>query len=534
MLVELFVDNLGVIESARIPLGPGLVALTGETGAGKTMLVEALDLLAGRKADSSRVRVGAIEAAVEGLFVIDDEEYVLRRVVPADGRSRAYINGELATASMLADLAGSILEINGQHGHQELLTPRSHRDALDRFGEIDIGRLEELRIRVRSVESHMERLAGDERERLREMDLVSFQLNEIDSAALTAGEDERLAVDQDVLAGALDYREAAETTLVLLGDDGGVLDRLASAEVTLGVDGHFAELVARLVGLRSELTDCVADLRGALDMIESDPDRLDAVLQRRSQIADLRRKYGDTEAAVLEFAEERRSRLDELRSHERNLAELQQELGSLRNELAAVAVTVGEARRAAAAELGPRIEEQLGNLALPSSRLCVSVEDTDSLPGAGEHVEFLISTNPGVEPGPLHKVASGGELSRVMLALRLVLTESPPTMVFDEVDAGIGGHAATEVGRALAELAVDQQVLVVTHLPQVAAFADVQIRIEKSAGGGVVRTTAVPLTHEERVVELSRMLSGSPGSRSARDHAEELLADADRRRERLG
>lgn len=525
MLVELSVENLGVIETARIPLGPGLVALTGETGAGKTMLVEALNLLVGSKADPTRVRAGAGEAVVEGYFVDEEHEYVLRRVVPANGRSRAYVNGRLATASMLTEVAGPLLEIHGQHAHQELFTPSSHRDALDSFAHIDTNRLDELRSQVRTVEEHMAALDGDERERLREIDLIEYQLAEIDEAALVVGEDDLLALEQETLAGAFGFREAASNALVLLGDEDGVVDRLATAEACLDGGAPFVEVIERLSGLRSELTDCVGELRRLTDTIDSDPQRLEMVLQRRSLISDLRRKYGETEANVLDFAEERRSRLEELRSHERSLGDLGRELDALRMALAEEAHHVGERRRVAAGELGPLIEAQLSKLALASSELSVQLDDTEALPGAGSAVEFHISTNPGQEPGPLNKIASGGELSRVMLAIRLVLTESPPTMVFDEVDAGIGGRAATEVGRALADLATRQQVLVVTHLPQVAAFADTQIRIEKSERSGSVTTTAAVLDHEGRIVELSRMLSGSPDSTSAREHAEELLVE---------
>ncbi len=546
MLVELAVRNLGVIESARIPFEPGLIALTGETGAGKTMLIEALSLLAGQKADPSRVRVGAEEAVVEGLFADGESEWVLRRVVPVKGRSKAYLNGELATAATLAEVATDLLEMHGQHAQQKLFSSRAHRDALDEFGGIDTSRLDAIRSDLRAIEADLSALGGDERARAREIGLLEFQLDEIDSAEVRVGEDSQLGAEEDLLAGAQSHLEAAAVALAGLRDDGAAIDAVSSAIAALRGRSPYLEIVERLANLDAELSDVADSLRSISEAIEPDPERLDAVQQRRNRLLELRRKYGETDQAVLDFAEDTRSRLNELTSHDERVRELTARRVGLEAEYLTEARKVGDARRGVAGELARRIEEQLRFLAMPAASMVIDVRDSssgdggagdegdvDSPTGDGADVEFLISTNPGVAPGPLGRVASGGELSRVMLALRLVLSESPPTTVFDEIDAGIGGEAAVEVGKLLAQLSVGRQVLVVTHLPQVAAFADVQVRIEKSLVDGVAETRAAPLDHTQRLVELSRMISGQPDSESARLHAEELLEIAAAKRRKL-
>lgn len=531
MLVELAVKNLGVIGSARIPFGEGLVALTGETGAGKTMLIEALNLLSGQKADPARVRSGADEATVEALFVVGEQEWVLRRIVPVNGRSKAYLNGELATAATLGEVTNDLLEMHGQHAQQLLFSQRTHRAALDEFAGIDTTELRELRTQLRALQSEIAEHGGDERSRAREMSLLEFQLAEIDSAAPRVGEDDELAVEEDRLGSAVAHLEAAEAAGQQLGADGAALDRVAAALAVLKDRLPYAGVVERLVDLAAELGDCADEIRRIGESIEPDPERLAQIQQRRALLADLRRKYGESEQLILDFAEETRARLDELSRHDERLGELQDRLEEVTARYHDEALSVGERRREAAPGLAAAIESRLHDLAMPAARLEVRVEDSSELPGDGALVEFLISTNPGVRPGPLAKVASGGELSRVMLALRLVLTHSPPTTVFDEIDAGIGGETALQVGRLLAQLSRGRQVIVVTHLPQIAAYADQQVLITKSVADGTAETTALSLERPDRVVELSRMISGSPDSGSAQLHAEELLdrAAAERR-----
>jgi len=534
MLVELAVRNLGVIAQSRIPIGPGLIALTGETGAGKTMVVEALNLLLGGRADPARVRLGAEEAVVEGLFAVGDTEWVLRRTVPAEGRSRAYVNGELSTAAGLAELGATLLELHGQHAQQTLLQPRTQRDALDRFAGIDRSPLVDARRHVAQCRRALEEMGGDERARAREIDLLRFQLDEIDRVEPVAGEEDALVGEEDLLSGALAHREAADGATALLSEDGAASDLVARAIAAIEGRSPFASIEPRLRDLAAELADCASELRALGEAIEPDEERLDAVRSRRQLLIELRRKYGDSLDEVIEYAREARVRLEELTSHDATRAGLQAELTAAQADLATICRRIGAERRAAAAGLADAVVAHLADLALPGASMEVHVADSDELPEAGEAVEFRIAVNAGGPMGSLHKVASGGELSRVMLALRLVLSDGPPTMVFDEVDAGIGGEAAIAVGRSLSQLGHDRQVLVVTHLPQVAAFADAQVLVAKRQGAAGATTTAAVLDDAGRVVELSRMLSGSPESATARDHAEELLAAAADQRARAG
>ncbi|MCC6226096.1 MAG: DNA repair protein RecN [Microthrixaceae bacterium] len=528
--MELAVKNLGVIAEARIPFGDGLNALTGETGAGKTMVVEALHLLLGAKPDPGRVRSGESEAVVEGLFVVGDDEWVLRRVVPAEGRSKAYLNGALSTSAELSQLGEGLLELHGQHASQALLQPHRQRDALDRYAKVDRNELVAARRELRELEEHFAALGGDERTRAREIDLLTYQLAEIDAVEPTEGEEDSLEGEEERLAGALEHRRAGLAASDALSSDGAALDTVAASLAKIASRRPYEEIDARLRSLHAELTDAAAELRDLAERIEPDEQRLAQVRSRRQSLMDLRRKYGSSIGEVLDFATEARDRLAALSSHGETLQAAGQELERVRGRLGEVGAAIGLARRAAAEDLADAVAEGLRSLALPSSRVVVEVSDTPDAPAAGESVQFLLATNPGTEVGPLSRVASGGELSRVMLSLRLVLSGGPPTMVFDEIDAGIGGEAATAVGRALADLARDRQVLVVTHLPQVAAFADHQVGVTKEVVGATTHTTAMPLQERERVIELSRMLSGSPDSAIARQHAEELLATAAGRR----
>ncbi|MEJ5255154.1 MAG: DNA repair protein RecN [Acidimicrobiales bacterium] len=522
MLEELAVTDLGVIASTSLLLGPGMTVLTGETGAGKTMIVEAIDLLVGGRADGAMVRPGAPEAVVEGRFVGDGEEIVLRRVIPREGRSRAYVNGRLATVAELSEVGRALVDLHGQHAHQSLLSTRVQRAALDRFGQVDLGPLTRARARLARIEEQLAALGGDERARAREIDLLQFQVDEIDKAEIAGPtEDEELEREEDMLAGALEHRQAAAEALRALTGDGGADDGLACAIGALGGRAPLEAIAQRLRGIAAELADVSSELRAALETIEDDPVRLEEVRARRKLLHDLRRKYGDTLAEVLRFRHEAARRLEELASRDETAARLEAEREAARAEVVRAEQAVGQARRRAAPALASAVRANLAELALEKARLEVHVGDDP-----GDEVAFLLGANPGAPLLPLSKVASGGELSRAMLALRLVLTEAPDTLVFDEVDAGIGGEAAIAVGRALAGIAERHQVLVVTHLPQVAVFAQRQYLVGKQVRRGQTFTTAEPVDGEARVAELARMLSGNPRSEPAREHARALLQEA--------
>jgi DNA repair protein RecN (Recombination protein N) len=540
-LVELAVRDLGIIEGARIVFGPGMTALTGETGAGKTLLVGAIELLLGGRADPSVVRSGCAEAVVEGRFTIDGQELVLSRVIPADGRSRAYIDGRMATASALGERAGELIDLHGQHDHQSLLAPVVQRDALDRFGGVDLTALDAARRRRRELLASLDELGGDVGARAREADLLRFQVDELDHAQLDdADEDARLDADESALADAAAHREAAARALEEIAGDHGALDRVGAAVGALDGRSPFADVWGRLRNLQAELADLAGDLRATGERIEEDPGALAALRQRRQLLVELRRKYGRAPhhdapeggdgslGAVMAYHRAARQRLGEIEGHDQRAAELEASLSEAAAAEAAAAASVGQARRRAAEPLAAAVGEHLAALAMGSARFAVHVGGDDP----GDQVTFMLAANRGAAAGPLAKVASGGELARTMLALRLVLSAAPPILVFDEVDAGIGGQAALAVGRALAQLAADHQVLVVTHLPQVAAFADRQVSVRKQEGRDRTQATATSVDGPERVLELSRMLSGLPNSERVQDAATELLELAARQRGR--
>jgi len=527
VLKELHVANVGIVDDLAVVFGPGLTAITGETGAGKTLLVEALDLLLGGRADASLVRSDAPEARVEGRFDDGDGETVLARVVPVDGRSRAYVDGRLATAAELSSAGDGLVDLHGQHAHQSLLAPAVQRAALDRFaGDTALEALRSLRearVDARAAGEELASLGGDERARARELDLLRFQIEEIEGAGIEdAGEDVALEAEEALLADAASHREALARAFTVI--DGTALDAVGEAVAAIGERAPFAALSGRLRGIQAELADLERELRLAGESILDNPDRLDEVRARRQLLRELRRKYGETLDEVLRYAHEAHARLAELDGYEARAAALESARADALARAATTAARLSEARRAAANPLAEAVTAHLRELAMPAAHLEVLVAPgADQTEDGSDDVTFVLAPNPGEPAKPLARAASGGELSRAMLALRLVLSDAPPTLVFDEVDAGIGGEAGTAVGRLLADLASRQQVLCVTHLAQVAAFADSQVVVEKREEGGRTVATATPVDGDARVVELSRMLAGVVESSHARSHAAELL-----------
>jgi DNA repair protein RecN (Recombination protein N) len=536
-LVELRVRDLGVIDDVTVELAPGMTALTGETGAGKTLLVDALSLLLGVRADAAIVRAGADEALVEARFAEgpdavdgdgEDVETVLSRSVARAGRSRAWLDGRMVTVGVLAERARQLLELHGQHQHRALVTAGAQRRALDAYGGVDRDGLETCRRELAKLAGEVARLGGDGQERAREADFLRFQVEEIADAAIAdADEDGRLEAEEGRLASAADHRRAAAEAVDLVADleDASALDRLAGASGALSGRPALAPFEARVRAQMAELTDLVADLRLVVDTWDEDPARLGAVRERRHRFHDLRRKYGPQLSDVLSYAEGARRRLSEMADDEQRVGRLESEMGAARTRLADAEAEVADARRRAAPALAADVEGRLSHLAMADARFEVRVDGE----GPADEVTFWLGANRGEPLQLLARSASGGELARAMLALRLATTAGPPVMVFDEVDAGVGGVAAKAVGAALAELGRHRQVLVVTHLAQVAAQADHQVAVRKGERDGRTRSDVSPLDADERVVEVSRMLSGRPESVSARRHARELL-DAGRER----
>ncbi len=527
MLLELRVENLGIIAELLVPMGPGLTAITGETGAGKTLLVDALALLCGGRADPASVREGAAEARVEGRFGLDDDnEIVLARVIPVVGRSRGYINGRLATAAELSEWGRRLVDLHGQHAHQSLLAPVEQRELLDRFaGEKALAaraRIRDARREARRLDDELAALGGDERTRAREVDLLRYQLAEIDDAELAdADEDARLAQEEDLLGDAEAHRDAVSVAYDAL--EGPAADALGAAVAELSGRAPFDALTVRLRALQSEIIDAAHEARVAREQIVADPERLAAAHERRARLRELMRKYGPTLGEVLVYVGETRNRLADLEQHDERAAALVARRDEVLRGATESAATLSGIRKNAASKLAGAVAGHLRELAMPKATFEVVVTATDLSDDGMDDVTFLLAANAGEPARPLAKVASGGELSRAMLGMRVVLSEAPPTLIFDEVDAGIGGETGTAVGRALAALGGRHQVLCVTHLAQVAAFADAQVSVAKTEVGGRTIASASLLLDDARISELSRMLGGDGSSAAAQKHARELL-----------
>lgn len=554
MLEEIRISSLGVIESTALELGPGLTVITGETGAGKTMIVTALGLLLGGRADSGAVRTGAKSARVEGVVRVDgvdgfadaveeaggeveDDRVVLARNVSAEGRSRAFVGGASVPVTSLAQVAEPLVAVHGQSDQHRLLQARAQREALDRFGGEPVTALlatyGDLYRRLDAVERELDEVVAHARERAQEADLLRFGLGEVEAVAPEPGEDVALAAEEGRLGFADTLRTAAEQAREALSSEDGNPDALttASAARTLldGVreyDAEAGELADRLAELTYLLSDLSADVASYATRIDTDPARLAAVSERRAALTALTRKYGDTIDDVLAWAERSAARLLDLDNTDERIEVLRAEQEVLRRDRDAAAAALSAARTEAAGRLAAEVTAELALLAMPHARLSVEVRPTDRFTSSGaDEVELMLAANTGSEPRPLNKGASGGELSRVMLALEVALagTSPVPTFVFDEVDAGVGGAAAVEVGRRLAQLARSAQVLVVTHLPQVAAYADRHVVVEKASDGSVTSSGLTVLDDAQRERELSRMLAGLADSDTALAHARELL-----------
>jgi len=564
MIEEIRISSLGVIDESVLELGPGLNVVTGETGAGKTMLVTALGLLLGARADAGAVRTGAKAARVEGIVAVDpsvaaradefggvveDGTLVLARQLSAEGRSRAFLGGASVPVSALQTLADLLVAVHGQSDQHRLLRPEAQRAAVDGFAGEGASVLKHDYARVhtalREVEAELAEVVGAARERAREADVLRLGLAEVETAQPQPGEDVALAHEEARLGFADTLRAAAELAREALSSDADAPDALgtvAAARRALDSvrehDEEAGRLADRVAEISYLLSDVAADVASYASGLDTDPARLAVVSERRATLTALTRKYGETVDEVLAWAQVSAERLLELDNSENRAAELRERRHRLRDELATLAGRLSVARQQAAAELSTAVTTELAALAMPHARVDIRVDrtpDPDGLEVDGEtwrfsgsgidQVEILLAANTGSEPRPLHKGASGGELSRVMLAIEVVLagTSPVPTFVFDEVDAGVGGKAAVEIGRRLAALARSSQVLVVTHLPQVAAFADRHVVVAKSSDGSVTTSGLEVLDDAGRVRELSRMLAGLEASETAMAHAQELL-----------
>ncbi|SES66378.1 DNA repair protein RecN [Geodermatophilus poikilotrophus] len=567
-LTELRIRGLGAIDDVTLELGDGLTVVTGETGAGKTMVVTGLTLLFGGRADPGRVRANG-RAGVEGRLALpadspvweraadagadpdDDGTLILARTVSAEGRSRAHLGGRSVPVGVVAELAEGLLAVHGQSDQLRLSRPAEQRRALDRYAGTAhlelLDRYREAYTRWRQLAGDLERRRGQARELAQAADVLRHGLEEIEAAGPQPGEDAELDAQARRLSDADALRAAADearTALVgdVTGDLGDDLPQDASAALAIAERALAASDDPTLVMLAQDLNDAVAvvsDVAGQLATyvadLDADPARLAEVMDRRAAITALVRKYadvGDGVDGVLAWAEDARRRLDELDVSDEALEALEAARDAARTEVDDLGAQVSAGRRAAAEGFAAEVGRELAGLAMKSARVSFSIESDPDAPGPEgiDEVALLMAAHPGAPPRPVHKGASGGELSRVMLAIEVVFAgaDPVPVMVFDEVDAGVGGQAAGEIGRRLARLARRHQVVVVTHLAQVAAFADTHLVVDKSpdTGAGVTATDIRAVDGEDRVRELARMLSGLTDSDTGQAHARELLAVA--------
>lgn len=540
MLDELHVRDLALIEEVWLEFGPGMTALTGETGTGKTALLGALKLLLGERADSGSVRAGAPEALVEGRFGSAGHEVVARRRVSADGRSRCTLDGEMATVGSLAETVGPLVDLHGQHEHQALLVPASHVGYLDRWAGAAASRAREsyaaVRGEYRESVTARDRLAEQLTEAARNADYLRFVADEIGTVDPKPGEDEEIEARLPALQHAERLAAAATEAVQLVRGDGGATDRLAMAAAALakvgGIDPTLDALSERLGEAAALADDAGAGLREYRDAVRDDPASLDALLARHAELNGLMRKYGPRLEDVIATRDKALSSLDVFSAGEEGMREAELAVTNAESVLRRAAAELVSARSGAVAGFVDALGATVSDLAMQGARFEVAFTELpfEQWTADGPHrVEFLYAPAPGQPPRPLAKIASGGEISRVMLALKGVLGEADTveTLVFDEIDAGVGGATAHAVGRRLATLAERHQVIVVTHLAQVAAYADAQLVVRKSVGTDSAATSVQLVEGESRIAEIARMLGGND-SETAIAHARELLGEAKR------
>ena len=566
MLRELAIRNLAVLEEARVVFAPGLNVLTGETGAGKSIVIDALLLVRGARAQPDLIRTGAESASVEAVFDVSttgsvasaldeaghaapDGQLVVKRELSRSGRHRVFVNDSAATVALLERLGDLLVEIHGQHEHQRLLEPMRQLDVLDRFAGCEETRvkLHALWRRWETARAELVRIRDEAREGARKQELYRWEISEIDAVQVREGEEDELRAERRRLQNAERIFAGLQEVMALLHEDqqaaGSAIGRAAALLRDLSrFDADAAAPIEALEGAQAYVEDAVARARGLRDRAVMDPDRLRQIDERLDAIGNVKRKYGETAAAITAYREEISRALDRIERHDSIAEETEREVAEAAKSAAQAAAVLSEARAEAAQRLERLIQRELRSLGMeharfraPLRREAAGEGDLSSGPGGwrlsirgAETVEFLLSANPGEELKPLAKVVSGGELSRTMLAIKTILAaaEDVPSMVFDEVDAGIGGRVADAVGQKLRQTAAGRQVLCVTHLAPIAAYAEHHLLVEKRVTKAATRTTVTALDAGGRVEEIARMLGGEHVTEASRRHARELLRAA--------
>lgn len=550
MLRELTVENLAVIEFARLELGPGFTALTGETGAGKSLLVDSVQLALGGRADSDLVRHGAARASVTVVAAVtpevarfceaqgvdvSDETLVIHREVSAEGRSTVRLNGRSVSVGVLRELGSRLVDMHGQHDHQTLLSPEAQLEFLDRWSGSPVL---ELRNQVAeafaawsSARADLNRASSGRRDREQRIDMLEFQVGEIEAAALQPGESDQLAATISRLRNAEKLRLTISSVLEKVYDgEGATLDTTTAGareiDALTTFDAGLAPLAEEMKAACESLREVGRGLRAYAAGLDADPDALEVAVERADLVAKLKRKYGDTEEAVLDYLAQARRELDMLTAGESDLGVLEARVAETRSHLETATMALTQARTEAALRFSVDVQNEVRELAMERAQFEVRLSACETSATGADAIEFLFSANAGEPARPLAKVASGGELSRVMLAIKVASAgrAGVPTMVFDEVDTGLSGKTAAVVGRKIAQLAESRQVVVISHLPQVAATASAHFLIVKDEKDGRVSTRVTRLESEARVAEVARMLAGERVGESALMNARELIA----------
>ncbi len=543
MLQELSIKNFAILRKVRIPFSRGLNIITGETGAGKSLVINALELVLGGRARADVVHPQAKEAEIEAVFELpegfklpesistDEDLLILRRVISKNGKGRAYINDRAVPLKTLTTLGDELIDIYGQHEHQSLLKPQVQQQMLDSFGGLTELSSEVRRLyhKSKGLEREISEIKERQRQRAQRIDLLQYQIQEIDDAGLNPEEVEELLKEREVQKNLTHLLYLTESSLNRLKEqEGSVLDVLSelrhSIEEISNVDDSATAVLKMIEDAEALLSEAAHELRSIRDHYEADPDRLDQIERRLDLIERLKRKYGDSVEEILKYREDAQQELNELSGMEERLEQIEKELSDTRAYLMERASLLSEKRRHVAKEIEQRVTEVLRTLAMKNARFTVNLPQTGLSEQGLETVEFLFSANPGQPVKPLNRVASGGELSRVMLALKSIFasSEGVPVLVFDEVDSGVGGKTAEAVGTKLKEISSLHQVICITHLPQIASLADHHLLVTKKEGKETTELSIESIAEEKRVREIARMLSGTVTETSLR-HAEELL-----------
>lgn len=553
MLDTLRIQNYALIDTAEIEFGPGFNVLSGETGAGKSILLGALHLVLGGRGSSEVVRSGADRAQIEAVFRlksirprlaallseqeigVEDGELMLARSIAADGRSRAYAGGRIVPVSLLAAIGDELVDLHGQHEHQSLLHADRQRELLDAFAETekDLAIVAGLVARLRAIAAEMATLEQEDRDRLRRIEFLRFETQEIAEASLRVGEEEELGARLCRVSNAERIRTLAQESYAALYEGGEVasVDLLDRARAALGslaaILPECAPLSAQLEEARSHIEAVAAELRRFTEGIELDPNEIEQLNQRKMLLQRLKKKYGATVEEILAYAERAAAELSALENRDARLEALKKEAAAIEAEAKRTAARLTEVRKKAAAALDRQVVRALQGLGMKGARFETRIEAVPLCAHGGDRIEFLLAANPGEALKPLRHTASGGEVSRIMLALKSVFAgaDAIPLLVFDEIDAGVGGAVARNVAERLAELAHSHQVLCITHLPQIAAVADRHFCVSKAAVQGRTTTTIARLDDEARIAELARLLDGTVSAVSL-EHARQLLARA--------